>query len=297
MTTNFPASNDVFDVPSDPANTPLVSAGDGGRGHGDHHRDLGDAIEAMQAQQTLLAHSHDGTTFRHGSKLAQANTHQSPDTDSGTGSLHHTIGSGANQYAAGDHTHVTVTTYPIGAFFFAVVSTNPSSLGVAGTWTSVGQRFLVADGGSLGLTAGAQGGSNSHSHSIDASTNTVSSHDHVLSSSTTGADGGHTHTGLTCFSAGASHTHTLNSKTIGNTGIIASGSSTWVNDPHDHTSGSASASHGHTSSTLNTTSDATHTVSSPTTSSSGSHSHTNSTPSTTNNLVPLLVVYMWKRTA
>lgn len=34
-------------------------------------------------------------------KLAQANTHQSADTDSGTSSLHHTIGTGANQAAAG----------------------------------------------------------------------------------------------------------------------------------------------------------------------------------------------------
>jgi hypothetical protein len=38
-------------------------------------------------------------------KLTQANTHESADTDSATTSLHHTLGSGANQAAAGNHTH------------------------------------------------------------------------------------------------------------------------------------------------------------------------------------------------
>jgi hypothetical protein len=60
----------------------------------------------MQAEATLLVHSHDGSTARHGSKLLQANTHQTPDTDTGTGSLHHTLGTGANQSAAGNHTHI-----------------------------------------------------------------------------------------------------------------------------------------------------------------------------------------------
>lgn len=47
-------------------------------------------------------HDHDGSPTQ---KLLQANSHQSPDTDTGTGSLHHTIGAGANQAAAGNHTH------------------------------------------------------------------------------------------------------------------------------------------------------------------------------------------------
>jgi hypothetical protein len=38
-------------------------------------------------------------------KLAQASTHQSPDTDASQSSLHHTIGAGANQASAGNHTH------------------------------------------------------------------------------------------------------------------------------------------------------------------------------------------------
>lgn len=47
-------------------------------------------------------HDHDGSPTQ---KLTQANSHETPDTDTGTGSLHHTIGAGANQAAAGNHTH------------------------------------------------------------------------------------------------------------------------------------------------------------------------------------------------
>lgn len=47
-------------------------------------------------------HDHDGSPTQ---KLAQANTHESPDTDSATSALHHTLGTGANQAAAGDHDH------------------------------------------------------------------------------------------------------------------------------------------------------------------------------------------------
>jgi hypothetical protein len=47
-------------------------------------------------------HDHDGAPTQ---QLAQANTHQSPDTDSGPTALHHTLGTGANQAAAGNHSH------------------------------------------------------------------------------------------------------------------------------------------------------------------------------------------------
>jgi hypothetical protein len=49
--------------------------------------------------RTPVAHDHSGN------KLAQANTHESADTDTATSALHHTIGTGANQAAAGNHTH------------------------------------------------------------------------------------------------------------------------------------------------------------------------------------------------
>jgi hypothetical protein len=49
--------------------------------------------------RTPTAHDHSAN------KLAQANTHESADTDSATSALHHTLGTGANQAAAGNHTH------------------------------------------------------------------------------------------------------------------------------------------------------------------------------------------------
>ncbi len=48
---------------------------------------------------------HDHSVAGEGDKLAQANTHQSPDTDAASGSLHHTIGGSGTQAAAGNHTH------------------------------------------------------------------------------------------------------------------------------------------------------------------------------------------------
>lgn len=53
-------------------------------------------------------HDHDGSPTQ---KLAQANTHESPDTDAATTSLHHTLGTGANQAAAGNHTHTAQSVF------------------------------------------------------------------------------------------------------------------------------------------------------------------------------------------
>jgi hypothetical protein len=55
---------------------------------------------------TLQGHAHSGALD--GGKLLQANTHQSADTDAATTSLHHTLGTGANQAAAGNHTHAAM---------------------------------------------------------------------------------------------------------------------------------------------------------------------------------------------
>lgn len=60
-----------------------------------------DATHSGSAHHTE-DHDHDGSPTQ---KLLQANTHQTPDTDSGTSSLHHTLGTGANQAAAGNHSH------------------------------------------------------------------------------------------------------------------------------------------------------------------------------------------------
>jgi hypothetical protein len=97
LPTSYPAANDSFSEPSSPTSTPLSSSGDGTRNHWQHHRDLGDAVEALEANAALGNHNHDGTGDRPTAKLLQANTHQSPDTDSALTALHHTLGTGTNQ--------------------------------------------------------------------------------------------------------------------------------------------------------------------------------------------------------
>lgn len=52
----------------------------------------------------LKDHSHNGAAAN-AQKLIQANTHESPDTDVAPASLHHTLGTTANQAAAGNHPH------------------------------------------------------------------------------------------------------------------------------------------------------------------------------------------------
>jgi hypothetical protein len=101
---------DLFNVPSDPEGTPLSEAGTGTRNMPESIQDLGLAVEALETGTTRVTHDHSGDSgvssgVGHGSKLAQANTHQSPDTDVATTSLHHTIGVGAHQAAAGNHNH------------------------------------------------------------------------------------------------------------------------------------------------------------------------------------------------
>lgn len=61
---------------------------------------------AVQANDARLSDARTPTAHDHSSnKLAQANTHESADTDTATTSLHHTIGTSATQAAAGNHTH------------------------------------------------------------------------------------------------------------------------------------------------------------------------------------------------
>jgi hypothetical protein len=104
---NYPAGADSFNEPSLPEETTLSSAGTGTRNHPEHHRDLGDAIEAIEANAALMGHDHSGDPedIHKGPKLTQANTHQSPDTDDADDSLHHTLGTGAHQASKGNHTH------------------------------------------------------------------------------------------------------------------------------------------------------------------------------------------------
>ena len=105
ITTSFPASNDSFAVPTAPGSTPLASGGSQVRTHSVHHGDLGAAVMALEANVPLLTHDHSGAGARATNRLLGANTHQSPDTDTGSSSLHHTLGPGSFQAASGSHNH------------------------------------------------------------------------------------------------------------------------------------------------------------------------------------------------
>lgn len=108
MATAYPTGRDEFGEPGAPDQTPLSSAGTGTRNHVEHHRDLGDAVEALQENSATTIHDHSGTADEHGNvtpKLAQVNTHQDADTDQAGTSIHHTLGGGEFQAAPGNHTH------------------------------------------------------------------------------------------------------------------------------------------------------------------------------------------------
>jgi len=129
MPSQYPAQNDSFTEPSSPETTPLSSAGSGTRAHVQHHRDLGDAIEALQVHTAVATHDHSGTPDANGrttGKLRQANTHEQADTDTSPTAIHHTLGTGPNQAARGNHTHPM--TDIVGAPMMIVTSTTrPSS--------------------------------------------------------------------------------------------------------------------------------------------------------------------------
>jgi len=104
--TSYPLGFDTFIEPTLPEETSLSSAGSGDRNHVEHHRDLGDAVEALEVNAAIKGHDHSGADDRfHGPKLLQANTHQSADTDTGPSAIHHSLGTLPNQAAAGNHTH------------------------------------------------------------------------------------------------------------------------------------------------------------------------------------------------
>lgn len=106
MAISYPGGLDSFSEPTLPEDTPLASAGSATRNHVEHHRDLGDAVEAIERNASLKGHDHSGdaTDTHKGAKLTQAVTHESPDTDTTSG-IHHTLGTGANQAARGNHVH------------------------------------------------------------------------------------------------------------------------------------------------------------------------------------------------
>lgn len=122
MPTNYPLGTDRFSEPQHPEQTSLSQTGDQpeatdevgrrARNHVEHHRDLGDAVEALEVNAAQKTHDHSGVDSGiHGPRLNWANTHVGggaggvADTDTATTAVHHTLGAGANQAAAGNHTH------------------------------------------------------------------------------------------------------------------------------------------------------------------------------------------------
>lgn len=106
MAISYPEGFDTFSEPDMPEETPLSGAGSGSRNHVQHHKDLGDAVEALQRNVSLLSHDHSGGAGDlDTSKLIQANTHEEADTDTGLTSIHHTLGTGEYQAAPGNHVH------------------------------------------------------------------------------------------------------------------------------------------------------------------------------------------------
>lgn len=101
-------------------------------------------------------HAHNGSDAQ---KLSQANTHESPDTDSATTALHHTLGSGANQAAPGNHSHTLPSHYHSGG------DIDSGTVGVA---------YLPVGTGANNVAAG------NHSH--------AQLHDQNTDTGTTGAD-------------------------------------------------------------------------------------------------------------
>lgn len=110
MATSYPNGIDQFYEPLQPESTALSQVGgqaSPGRNHVEHHRDLGDAVTALETYAAIRSHDHSGNSGdpTRGGKLTQANTHQNADTDSSGSALHHTLGTGAHQAAPGNHTH------------------------------------------------------------------------------------------------------------------------------------------------------------------------------------------------
>ena len=136
-----------------------------GIGTGDHHAEN---------------HSHGGSPTQ---KLVQANTHESPDTDSGTSSLHHTIGTGANQAAAGNHNHSS-TYQPLDSDLTDIAALSPANDSIiqrkSGAWTSRTVAQFIVDLG-LGTFAFLSSLAHSSLSGIGANDHHNQSHDHSAS--------------------------------------------------------------------------------------------------------------------
>lgn len=125
-----------------------------------------DTIDTQFGPSGTAPHDHSGVAGK-GPKLAQANTHQSADTDVGPTSLHHTLGVGANQAAAGNHQHGMTTAGDLivggaaGAPGRLAIGINGQELRtVAGAPAWVDKLSMLSfliDGGGVAITTGMKG--------------------------------------------------------------------------------------------------------------------------------------------
>jgi hypothetical protein len=141
---NYPDNIDTFAVPSLPEETSLSSSGLGNtRNHTELHDDINKAVVALETNAARKIHDHSGDTTdtSKGAKLSWANTHQTAsasttltaaqalaDTDDSPLAIHHTLGTGANQAAAGNHTHTFPQDYQIVSSVSAVPSPTPGKM-------------------------------------------------------------------------------------------------------------------------------------------------------------------------
>lgn len=310
MPTNFPAGSDNFTVPNSPGSTALSSSGSAARNHVQSHKDLGDTIVAMQVEATLAIHSHDGVTARHGNKLLQVNTHQSPDTDAGPTSLHHTLGTGANQAAPGNHsalpafagTHPPAVAWPVGCIYISTLSTNPNTTFGFGTWSRVQDAFLIGTGGSYSYSGSVVNNTSTHGHTIP-DTDAQGSHSHTLSGPTDTLST-HKHSGGTSGNSSVSHYHSglsqgqrddggqnsADSRAVGASGY--SGSPFHSHSGYDNWDNGTG--HTHSVNDYDATGSHSHGLSSGVTGSTHSHSVSTNTPS---HVPPYQAFYVWRRTA
>lgn len=113
------------------------------------------------ANLTNATHMHDSSTG--GGILTQANTHRSPDTDTATTAIHHTIGTGANQAAAGNHMHdenietndaAIDSTVPANTTTYTESWSGKSVSGVQFTTGKSGKVLIIITANVTGKTAG-----------------------------------------------------------------------------------------------------------------------------------------------
>ena len=166
--------------------------------------------------------------------------------------------------------------YPIGSIYTSTKNTNPAAT-LGGTWTQIKDRFLLCAGDSY--SAGATGGSATHTHTSAAHTHTTAGHTLTINEMPS-----HNHNPryeISGYSGWASQTSTAgqyvwkwSSDNVANTNSAQITTNLapkgWISD---NKGGGASHSHGNTGST--------------TPGNTGSSS----------NLPPYKVVYAWERTA